>query len=98
MQSTRILICIIYYLGKSAVVAAVQLCLGATARNTGRGSNLSGLIREGSDGPAIMRVTLLNEGMDAYKPEEYGNRITIERRINKGGGGGYKLIGSKGQV
>ena len=45
-----------------------------------------------------MRVTLLNEGMDAYKPEEYGNRSTIERRINKGGGGGYKLIGSKGQV
>ena len=84
--------------GKSAVVAAVQLCLGATAKNTGRGTNLNGLIREGSEGPAIMRVTLLNEGMDAYNPNDYGNRITIERRINKGGGGGYKLLSYNGDV
>jgi hypothetical protein len=45
-----------------------------------------------------MRVTLLNEGDDAYKPEIYGNRVTVERRINKGGGGGYKLITAKGVV
>lgn len=80
------------------MVAAVQLCLGATAKNTGRGTNLNGLIREGSEGPAIMRVTLLNEGMDAYNPNDYGNRITIERRINKGGGGGYKLLSYNGDV
>ena len=84
--------------GKSAVVAAVQLCLGATAKNTGRGSNLQGLIREGSDGPAVMRITLLNEGDDAYKPDIYGNRITVERRIVKNGGGGYKLLCCKGNV
>lgn len=45
-----------------------------------------------------MRVTLLNEGMDAYNPNDYGNRITIERRINKGGGGGYKLLSYNGDV
>ena len=74
------------------------MCLGATARNTGRGTNLGGLIREGSDGPAIMRVTLLNEGPDAYKSKDYGNRITVERRINKGGGGGYRLLSQSGTV
>mmetsp|Transcript_12716 Transcript_12716/g.12359 ORF Transcript_12716/g.12359 Transcript_12716/m.12359 type:complete len:1152 (-) Transcript_12716:632-4087(-) len=78
--------------GKSAIVAALQLCLGATANSTGRGTKLDGLIREGCDGPAIMRVTLLNEGPDAYKPELYGNRIIIERKIAKGSGGGYKLM------
>jgi hypothetical protein len=54
--------CIIF-IGKSAIVAALQLCLGATANSTGRGTKLDGLIREGCDGPAIMRVTLLNEGI-----------------------------------
>ena len=43
-----------------------------------------------------MRVTLLNEGMDAYKPAEYGRRIVVERKINKGGGGGYTLLGVTG--
>jgi hypothetical protein len=84
--------------GKSAIAAALQLCLGATAKITGRGANLSSLIREGSDGPAIIRVTLLNEGNDAFKPEEYGNRIVIERKIAKGSGGGYKLISKAGIV
>jgi chromosome segregation ATPase len=78
--------------GKSAIATALQLCLGATARNTGRGSALSTFIREGSDGPASVKVTLVNEGADAYMPEVYGNRIVIERRIHKGtGAGGYHL-------
>jgi hypothetical protein len=45
-----------------------------------------------------MRVTLLNEGPDAYKAKDYGNRITVERRINKGGGGGYRLLSANGTV
>jgi chromosome segregation ATPase len=78
--------------GKSAIATALQLCLGATARNTGRGSALSTFIREGSNGPASVKVTLVNEGADAYMPEVYGNRIVIERRIHKGtGAGGYHL-------
>eukprot|EP01041_Mallomonas_annulata_P004211 gene4211-8385_t len=81
--------------GKSAIVAAIQLCLGATARNTGRGSSLGKLIKEGCEGPAIVRVTLLNEGEDAYKKEIYGNRIVIERKILKRGGGGYRLLNNK---
>jgi structural maintenance of chromosomes protein 6 len=56
------------------------------------------MIRNGSAGPAILTVTLLNEGLDAFKPEKYGNRIRIERRINKAGGGGYSLISAEGKV
>lgn len=80
-----------YYcpLGKSAIVSAIQLCLGATAKVTGRGTNLSGFVMEGTDGPAIAQVTLMNEGDDAYKPEIYGKRIVIERRITKAGVSGY---------
>lgn len=86
--------------GKSAVVAALQLCLGATARTTGRGSNLSGLVREGSPGPAILQVTLFNEGEGAYQPEVFGNRIVVERRIAVAGAtnGGYRLCSSNDRV
>ena len=78
-------------LGKSAIVSALQLCLGATAKTTGRGSNLSTFICQGTDGPAIARVTLLNEGVDAYRPELFGKRIVIERKINKNGTSQYTL-------
>jgi hypothetical protein len=42
---------------------------------------LNKLIREGSKNPAVVRVTLLNTGVDAYKHGEYGDRITVERKI-----------------
>lgn len=45
-----------------------------------------------------MRITLLNEGNDAYKPLEYGKRLTVERRIVKKGGGGYRLLDERGAV
>lgn len=84
--------------GKSAIVAALQLCLGSRMTQTGRGSNMSSLIRQGSPGPAIVRVTLVNDGADAYRTDKYGNRIIIERKIIKGGGSTYKLLSSDGTV
>jgi chromosome segregation ATPase len=78
--------------GKSAIVAAIQLCLGSGAKTTGRGSNLSGMIREGSPGPAVLRVTLKNEGADAYEPQVYGNRIMVEREIFRNGTSKYAII------
>jgi chromosome segregation ATPase len=84
--------------GKSAIVAALQLCLGATARSTGRGSNMGALVREGADGPAVLQVTLLNEGSDAYLPECYGNRIIIERRIPRTGSSTYRLLNKDGTL
>jgi hypothetical protein len=40
-------------------------------------------------------LTLRNEGEDAYKPAEYGNKITIERRISKDGQSMYKLLNER---
>lgn len=36
-------------------------------------------------------VTLANVGEDAYQPEVFGKQITIERTLNKAGGGAYKI-------
>lgn len=48
--------------GKSAIVAAIQLCLGSSAKRTGRGTNLASLIRDGAQSGAVLRVKLINEG------------------------------------
>lgn len=61
-------------------------------------SSTKGLIRDGSPGPAVLTVTLLNEGIDAYMPHKYGNRIRIERRLTRVGAGGYNLISAAGKV
>lgn len=63
--------------GKSAILAALQICLGARANVTHRGSKLSDLIRQGHNGAAVVRVTLLNKGVDAFKPQAYGDFITV---------------------
>lgn len=89
-------ICI--YAGKSAIVAAIQLCLGSKTRVTGRGSNLSSLIREGTDGPAVIQVTLSNEGADSFKSEQYGNRIIVERKWSRTGSSQYRLCSHSGAV
>ena len=62
------------------------------------GSNIGGLIREGSDGPAVIRVTLYNDGANAYDPGEYGKQIHIERRIHKAGRPEYCICSHKGDV
>ena len=83
--------------GKSAILAAIQVCLGAGARRTHRARNLKDLVRkeagEGCSG-AKLRVTLLNKGADGYLPEIYGEQITVERTISlrSGGFNGYKLL------
>lgn len=79
--------------GKSAVLAAIQICLGAGARRTHRARNLKDLVRKDSTGQnAKIRVTLLNRGLDGYHHEIYGDTITVERTIAvRGGYNGYKL-------
>ncbi len=85
--------------GKSAILAAIQVCLGAGARRTHRARNLRDLVRKeaGADCPgAKLRVTLLNGGADGYLPSVYGEYITVERLISlrPGGFNGYKLLDS----
>jgi len=79
--------------GKSAVLAAIQICLGAKAGRTHRARNLKELVRkDAACNNAKIRVTLLNGGMDGYHHEIYGNTITVERTIAvRGGYNGYKL-------
>ena len=80
--------------GKSAILAALQICLGVGAKRTHRARNLKDLVRK-EDGAthAIVRVTLLNKGPDAFQHHIYGDTVTIERLISLGSGGGYKLYG-----
>jgi len=79
--------------GKSAILAALQICLGAGANRTHRARNLKDLVRkEGGATHSKVRVTLLNRGADAFQHEVYGDLIHIERNIYlRGSGGGYKL-------
>lgn len=85
--------------GKSAILAAIQICLGATAKRTNRARNLKELVRK--DGGSVathakVRVTLLNGGDDAYQPDVYGKTITVERTISLGSGfNGFKLLDHK---
>lgn len=88
--------------GKSAILAAIQVCLGAGARRTHRARNLKDLVRKeaGADCTgAKLRVTLLNKGADGYQPEVYGDYITVERSISlrSGGYNGYKLLDAEGK-
>ncbi|KAG0233614.1 Structural maintenance of chromosomes protein 6 [Actinomortierella wolfii] len=83
--------------GKSAILTAIMVCLGGKANATNRAQNLKALIREGAS-MAEVRLQLRNEGEDAFKPEVYGSRILIERRIAKDGSSGYKLKSVKGKT
>ena len=78
--------------GKSAVIAALQLCLGATASETQRGKAIKDLIRRDHGGHAYLNVTLQNpEGDGAFRYAEYGESITIQRTIQNKGGSTYQL-------
>ena len=90
--------------GKSAILAAIQICLGAGARRTHRARNLQELIRKAAPNErqpqkAQVSVSLTNEGQDAFEHETYGDRITVERHIAKSGSGfnGYKLLDQDGK-
>lgn len=79
----------------------MQICLGARASVTGRGSQISRYVREGADKHeyALIQVTLRNEGIDAYQQDVYGKKITIERKFNKeSGAGGYVIKDEKMHV
>lgn len=52
-------------------------------------------IREGSQGPAIIRITMINEGPDAFEPTFYGKRITVERRIARTASGSSYILSNE---
>ncbi|KAH3685193.1 hypothetical protein WICPIJ_003854 [Wickerhamomyces pijperi] len=68
--------------GKSAILTAICVCLGAKATETNRGSNLKSLIKEGTNSSTIT-VVLSNEGSDAFDQDKFGKEIIIERTIKR---------------
>jgi structural maintenance of chromosomes protein 6 len=88
--------------GKSAVLAAIQICLGAGARRTHRARNLRDLIRRDGVAQAAsgakIRVSLWNCGPDAYQHSVYGDTITVERviAVKAGAYSGYRLLDHAG--
>lgn len=69
--------------GKSAILTALTVCLGARASSTQRGNSLECLIKEGSLDARVI-VTISNVGVLRFKGDLYGDSILIERRFKRG--------------
>lgn len=76
--------------GKSAVLTALQICLGNKASGTNRAKTLKAMIKTGCDS-GMVGVKIKNEGDNAYKNELYGDTIIVERHFTKAGSSSYKL-------
>lgn len=76
--------------GKSAVLTAITLVLGAKATSTNRGSSLKSFIREGQN-KAEVTLHLTNRGDEAFQPETFGHEIIIERSLSKDGTSAFKI-------
>ncbi|KAJ4412689.1 Structural maintenance of chromosomes protein 6 [Didymella pomorum] len=76
--------------GKSAVLTALQICLGGKATATNRAQNLKSLIKEGESHSSV-RVRIKNQGPLAFKPHEYGKSISVERHFSINGTSGFRL-------
>uniref|UniRef100_A0AAR2LZK9 Structural maintenance of chromosomes protein 6 n=1 Tax=Pygocentrus nattereri TaxID=42514 RepID=A0AAR2LZK9_PYGNA len=81
--------------GKSAILTALIVGLGGKAQTTNRGSSLKGFVKEG-ESSAEISITLRNRGQDAYKPDVFGQSITIDLRISSEGLRTYKLKSKTG--
>jgi chromosome segregation ATPase len=83
--------------GKSAVLQALQCCLGVQARKTGRGTSQANFVRKGARA-ALAQVVLWNKGSDAYRPDVYGGLIAVEKRIDARQGSRFVLKAEDGRL
>ncbi|KAI5960771.1 smc6 [Candida pseudojiufengensis] len=83
--------------GKSAILTGISVGLGAKATDTNRGSSIRQLIKDGSSTSRIS-ITIKNEGPMAYKPEEYGKKIIIERKLVRVGLNTYSIKSEQGDT
>ncbi|KAK4464229.1 hypothetical protein QBC42DRAFT_295218 [Cladorrhinum samala] len=83
--------------GKSAILTAITLCLGGKASSTNRGGSLKSFVKEGCE-RSILAVRIKNQGQDAYRPEAYGDSITVERHFSRSGTSGFKVKSVTGSV
>ncbi|KZO95925.1 P-loop containing nucleoside triphosphate hydrolase protein, partial [Calocera viscosa TUFC12733] len=82
--------------GKSAILTALTVALGGKATATSRASSLKTLIKEGEPA-AEVTVVLKNKGPEAFKPEVYGEYISVTRRFTMEGSTTYKIKGAKSE-
>ncbi|KAG2391774.1 hypothetical protein C9374_013259 [Naegleria lovaniensis] len=83
--------------GKSAILTAIQVCLGAKAKNTNRGKSIKDLVMTGKE-QAEISIQLRNQGKDAYKKHLYGKSITIVKTISKSGSSSLKIQNTRGKT
>lgn len=82
--------------GKSAILTAISICLGAKASDTNRGTSLKELIREGYNSARIT-LHLDNANHGAYNQDTFGGEIIIERVIKKTGVTSFYLKSHSGK-
>ena len=85
--------------GKSAVLTALTVALGAKNKSIGRSSTKStkGMIRSGTQ-QAKITVVISNDGEDAFMPETYGRSIVIEKVLSKVGANSLKIKNARGET
>lgn len=66
--------------GKSAILTALCVAFGSRAKSTERAATMKDFIKTGCSSASVS-VDIKNQGEDAFKPDVYGDLITIERRI-----------------
>ena len=81
--------------GKSAILTAITIGMGAKASDTNRGNSLKDLIREGCNSSKIILI-LNNSKYGSYNQGIFGNEIIIERTIKRDGASGFSLKSENG--
>ncbi|KXN74940.1 P-loop containing nucleoside triphosphate hydrolase protein [Conidiobolus coronatus NRRL 28638] len=83
--------------GKSAILTAIITCLGGKVSFTNRANSFKSLIKEG-ESVAQITLEIRNSGPDAYKPEELGDIIIVERKIALDGKSGFRIKSADNRV
>lgn len=85
--------------GKSAILTALSVALGAKMKSIGRSSSKSakGMIKSGAHSAKIV-VVMSNDGEDAFRPEVFGRSITVEKTLNNVGANSLKIKNERGET
>ncbi|XP_071562510.1 structural maintenance of chromosomes protein 6-like [Temnothorax nylanderi] len=81
--------------GKSAILTALTVGLGTRANVTSGETSVEKFIKKGRNS-ATVEITLVNKGDTAYKPDIYGDTITVIRTI--GNTSSYKIKNWRGEI
>ncbi|XP_071651386.1 structural maintenance of chromosomes protein 6-like isoform X2 [Temnothorax longispinosus] len=81
--------------GKSAILTALTVGLGTRANVTSGETSVEKFIKKGRNS-ATVEITLVNKGDTAYKPDIYGDTITVIRTIRNTSS--YKIKNWRGEI